>query len=82
VERVTAQQADEDGLISTATLLSDYRDRTARDRSGERLGKGKREEIRKWANANGFEQAATGMIKQEVLEAYYAAHEKRGAHGD
>jgi Lsr2 len=36
--------------------------------------KAERARVRAWANKNGFEQAALGQIKQEVRDAYYAAH--------
>lgn len=48
------------------------------DKSGEVIS-GKAAErirtgIRTWANDNGFQQNATGRIKEDVLAAYYAAH--------
>lgn len=74
-------QDTEDGLISAAALLSDHHDRTARNRHGEarnrhgeKLGKPQREQIRAWAAENGFEQSPAGKIKQDVLDAYYAAN--------
>lgn len=46
----------------------------SRDRSHEVRTRGRRARIRTWANENGFDQAPTGMIKQEVLDAYSKAH--------
>jgi len=33
-----------------------------------------RRRIREWANANGFDQSATGQLKAKVVAAYYEAH--------
>jgi hypothetical protein len=38
--------------------------------------KTQRDAIRKWADDNGLEQARTGFIRADVLDAYYAAHPK------
>jgi hypothetical protein len=40
----------------------------------ESLDKDRRNEIRTWANDNGFHQSMTGHIKDEVLTAYFDAH--------
>lgn len=37
-----------------------------------------RARVRAWANKNGYEQSDIGVIKQEVREAFYAAHPTRG----
>lgn len=73
VTSVRAQDA-EDGLISAASLLQKHYDGTARDRHGEKLGKKQRDTIRAWAQENGIEQARTGHLRREVLDAYYAAN--------
>lgn len=37
-------------------------------------GKAQRDEIRRWAKDNGYEQAGSGYIKRDVMDAYFAAH--------
>lgn len=48
-----------------------------RERFGDKLDsldRDRRDEIRAWANANGFDLKPTGFIKNEALEAYFNAH--------
>lgn len=75
--RVSAQDAEE-GLISAASLLTKHYDPTARDPQGRPLDKAQRTKIRRWAQKNGLEQADTGHIRTEVLDAYYEAHPREG----
>lgn len=43
----------------------------------KRAGHAFRREIRSWANQNGFEQARSGRIKEEVVAAWNSAHPDR-----
>lgn len=81
VDRVTAQQADEDGLISAAALLSAHHDREsghgAYSPSGKKLDKATRDKVRDYAIAHGIDQAVKGRVRSEAIDAYFAANPER-----
>lgn len=61
----------EQGELNIASIMNRQ---LGRNRSKETSYREKRDEIRRWANANGIQVAMTGFIKHEALDAYYKAH--------
>lgn len=74
-----AQRTQEETAQRTQSALkaSKREKENLRARFGDKLDsldQDRRNEIRAWAIANGLDQAATGKVKADVLQAYFDAH--------